>query len=129
MVCATMRKRDLEAEVARFMDVYNEAWGDNWGFVPITEEEVAFQAKNLKPILDENWAMIAERDGEVVGAALTLPDVNQVLAKDERAAVAVRLVALPAPQAQDRPGTGVRARRQATTTSTSGSPRRSTCGT
>ena len=76
-----MRKNDLEAEVARFMEVYNEAWGPNWGFVPITEEEVRFQAKNLKPILDENWAMIAEREGEVVGAALTLPDINQVLAK------------------------------------------------
>ena len=76
-----MRKRDLHAEVARFMEVYNAAWGPNWGFVPITEEEVRFQAKNLKPILDENWAMIAERDGEVVGAALTLPDINQVLAK------------------------------------------------
>jgi GNAT superfamily N-acetyltransferase len=76
-----MRKGDLEAEVARFMEVYNEAWGPNWGFVPITEEEVRFQAKNLKPILDENWAMIAEREGEVVGAALTLPDINQVLAK------------------------------------------------
>ena len=76
-----MRKRDLEAEIGRFMDVYNEAWGTNWGFVPITEEEVRFQAKNLKPILDQNWAMIAERDGEVVGAALTLPDINQVLAK------------------------------------------------
>jgi GNAT superfamily N-acetyltransferase len=76
-----MRKNDLEAEIARFMEVYNEAWGPNWGFVPITEEEVAFQAKNLKPILDENWTMIAEREGEVVGAALTLPDVNEVLAK------------------------------------------------
>ena len=76
-----MRKNDLEAEVTRFMEVYNEAWGPNWGFVPITEEEVAFQAKNLKPIRDENWAMIAEREGEVVGAALTLPDINQVLAK------------------------------------------------
>jgi GNAT superfamily N-acetyltransferase len=76
-----MRKRDLEAEVTRFMEVYNAAWGPNWGFVPITEEEVSFQAKNLKPILDENWAMIAERKGEVVGAALTLPDINQVLAK------------------------------------------------
>ena len=76
-----MRKRDLDAEVKRFMEVYNEAWDRNWGFVPITEDEVRFQAKNLKPILDENWAMIAERDGEVVGAALTLPDINQVLAK------------------------------------------------
>jgi GNAT superfamily N-acetyltransferase len=76
-----MRKREMEAEVAQFMDVYNEAWGTNWGFVPITPEEIAFQAKNLKPILDENWAMMAERDGEVVGAALTLPDINQVLKK------------------------------------------------
>jgi GNAT superfamily N-acetyltransferase len=81
VVVRKMRKRDLEAEVTRFMDVYNEAWGHNWGFVPITEAEVRFQAKNLKPILDENWAMIAERDGEVVGAALSLPDINQVLAR------------------------------------------------
>jgi GNAT superfamily N-acetyltransferase len=81
VVLRNMRRRDLEAEVRRFMDVYNEAWGDNWGFVPITEEEVKFQAKALKPVLDENWAMIAEKDGEVVGAALTLPDVEQALAK------------------------------------------------
>jgi GNAT superfamily N-acetyltransferase len=81
VVVRSMRRRDLEAEVARFMEVYNEAWGRNWGFVPITEAEVAFQAKNLKPVLDENWAMMAEKDGKVVGAALTLPDVDQALAK------------------------------------------------
>jgi GNAT superfamily N-acetyltransferase len=76
-----MRKREMAAEVRRFMDVYNEAWGDNWGFVPITDAEVEFQAKNLKQVLDEEWTFMAEKDGEVVGAALTLPDVNQVLAK------------------------------------------------
>jgi len=81
VVVRHMRKRDLEAEVGRFMEVYNAAWDRNWGFVPVTDEEARFQAKNLKPILDENWAMIAERDGGVVGAALTLPDINQVLAK------------------------------------------------
>ncbi len=81
VVLRNMRKRDMKAEVGRFMDVYNEAWGHNWGFVPITEDEVAFQAKNLKPVLDENWAMIAEKDGEVVGAALTLPDVEQALSR------------------------------------------------
>jgi GNAT superfamily N-acetyltransferase len=75
-----MRKREMEAEVKRFMEVYNEAWGDNWGFVPITDAEVRFQAKNLKQVLDEDWAFMAEKDGEVVGAALSLPDVNQVLA-------------------------------------------------
>jgi GNAT superfamily N-acetyltransferase len=75
-----MRRRDMAAEVRRFMDVYNEAWGDNWGFVPITDAEVEFQAKNLKQVLDEDWTFMAEKDGEVVGAALTLPDINQVMA-------------------------------------------------
>lgn len=77
-----MRKSDLANEMGRFHEVYNEAWGDNWGFVPITREEVEFHAKTLKMVIDEDWAMIAETaDGETVGAALTLPDFNQVLAK------------------------------------------------
>ena len=76
-----MRKRDFEAELGRFMEVYNAAWSRNWGFVPVTEAQVRFYAKTLKPVLDERWAMVAERDGELLGAALTLPDVNQALAK------------------------------------------------
>ena len=40
-----MRKRDMAAEMRRFTEVYNEAWGDNWGFVPITDAEVEFHAK------------------------------------------------------------------------------------
>ncbi len=81
IVIRNMRKREMAAEVGRFMDVYNEAWGDNWGFVPITDAEVEFQAKNLKQVLDERWAYMAEKDGKVIGAALTLPDINQVMAK------------------------------------------------
>jgi hypothetical protein len=81
VVIRNMRKSDMAGEVRRFMDVYNEAWGDNWGFVPITDAEVEFQAKNLKQVIDEEWAFIAEKDGEAVGAALTLPDINQVLAE------------------------------------------------
>jgi GNAT superfamily N-acetyltransferase len=76
-----MRKGDLEAEIGRFMEVYNSAWETNWGFVPVTEEEVHFQADNLKQILDERWTFIAERGDEVIGAALTLPDINQVMPK------------------------------------------------
>ena len=73
-------KRDLENEVKRFLDVYNAAWERNWGAVPLTDAEARFYAKSLKPVLDDNWAFIAEKDdGEVVGAALTLPDFNQVL--------------------------------------------------
>jgi GNAT superfamily N-acetyltransferase len=76
-----MNKRDLETEIGRFMEVYNSAWEKNWGFVPITDEEIAFQAKNLKQILDPRWAFMAERDGEILGAALSLPDINQVTKK------------------------------------------------
>ena len=74
-----MRKKDMEAEIGRFLEVYNAAWERNWGFVPLTEEEVRHYAKDLKPVLDENWAFIAEKDGEPVAAGLTLPDYNEVL--------------------------------------------------
>ncbi len=83
IVCRNFKKKDIEAEVGRFLEVYNAAWEKNWGFVPLSEDEVRHYAKTLKPVLDENWAMVAEKrdTGEVVGAALTLPDYNQVLAK------------------------------------------------
>jgi GNAT superfamily N-acetyltransferase len=76
-----VNKRELDDEFRELMKIYNEAWGSNWGFVPITDEERRFQTENLKPVLDENWTMVAEIDGEVVGGAITLPDINQVLVK------------------------------------------------
>ena len=77
----TMRKRNLTAEVRAFMEVYNAAWQRNWGFVPLTGREFDHYAKELAPILDEKWALVAERGEEVVAVALTLPDYNQVLVK------------------------------------------------
>jgi hypothetical protein len=74
-------KGNLAAEMARFTEVYSEAWAHNWGFVPPTDAEVEFHAKLLKQVIDEDWAFIAEKGDETVGAALSLPDVNQVLAK------------------------------------------------
>ena len=74
-------KGNLEREMRLFTPVYNDAWSDNWGFVPPTDAEIAFHAKALKQVIDEDWAYIAEKDGEAIGAALTLPDINQVLAK------------------------------------------------
>jgi GNAT superfamily N-acetyltransferase len=74
-----MRRKNLESEIASFLEVYNQAWAHNWAFVPLDETEARWYTKNLRPILDENWTWIAERDGEVLGAALTLPDVNRCL--------------------------------------------------
>lgn len=77
-----MRRRNMAAEIAGFMEIYNAAWEKNWGFVPLTASEIEHYAAELKPILDENWAMVAEtKEGETVGVALTLPDYNQVLKK------------------------------------------------
>ena len=73
--------RNLADEMRSFSEVYNEAWGRNWGFVPATDAEIEFHAKLLKQVLNPDWAYIAEKDGEPVGAALTLPDVNQAMAK------------------------------------------------
>jgi GNAT superfamily N-acetyltransferase len=74
-----MRKRDFKNEVRRFMQVYNRAWGDNWGFVPLTDAELKHLASELRPVLDPDWTWIAEKDGETVGAALTLLDYGLLL--------------------------------------------------
>jgi GNAT superfamily N-acetyltransferase len=74
-----MRRKDLDSEIAHFLEVYNQAWSHNWAFVPLDETEARWYSKNLRPVLDENWTWIAERDGEVMGAALTLPDINRCL--------------------------------------------------
>jgi GNAT superfamily N-acetyltransferase len=76
-----MRKRDFANEIRAFMEVYNSAWDRNWGFIPLTEAELESFARELKPIIQEKWGLIAEMDGEVVGAALSLDDYNRVLAE------------------------------------------------
>jgi GNAT superfamily N-acetyltransferase len=81
IVIRNYRKREMADEMRRFTRVYNDAWGKNWGFVPPTDAEIEHHAKLLNQVIDEEWAFMAEKDGEVIGAALTLPDVNQVTAK------------------------------------------------
>jgi GNAT superfamily N-acetyltransferase len=77
-----MRKRNFKQEVRAFMEIYHEAWSTNWGFVPLTEAEMDHLASELKPVLDEDFACVAETaGGEVAGVSLSLPDYNQVLAK------------------------------------------------
>ena len=68
-------------EAAIILDILNDAWSDNWGFVPITDSEVAYTAKKLKPLVRADLVHVAEYDGEPVAFMMTLPDVNEVLAK------------------------------------------------
>lgn len=74
-------KSRWEDEVAIVLAILNEAWSDNWGFVPFTPAEVAYAGKKLRPIIHEELNMIAEVDGRPVAFMLTFPDVNDALAK------------------------------------------------
>ena len=71
--------RRFEAEVATVQEIYNSAWERNWGFVPMTEAEFVHMAKQLRPVIDPDYALIAEVDGAPVAFAVGLPDYNQVL--------------------------------------------------
>ncbi len=71
--------KDFDNEVERIKKVYNSAWEKNWGFVPMTDAEFDHLAESLKMVIDPHLVLVAERDGEVVGFSLTLPDVNQAL--------------------------------------------------
>ncbi|MBP6031509.1 MAG: N-acetyltransferase [Sphingobium sp.] len=72
-------KRRFDKEAAIILAILNDAWGDNWGFVPITDAEVAFTGKKLKPIVFEDLIRIAELDGEPVAFMMTLPDLNEAM--------------------------------------------------
>ncbi|WP_298402065.1 N-acetyltransferase [Sphingobium sp.] len=73
-------KSHFDKEAAIILSILNDAWGNNWGFVPITDEEVAHTGKKLKPIVFEDLIMVAELDGEPVAFMMTLPDLNEAVA-------------------------------------------------
>ncbi len=77
----TIDMKDYKAEVERIRDLYNSAWEKNWGFVPWTREEFDWMAADLKLIANPKTVLMAEKDGELVGVCIPLPDINQVLMK------------------------------------------------
>jgi GNAT superfamily N-acetyltransferase len=76
-----MSRRHLRRELDEFAKVYNAAWSRNWGFVPYSKDDLDAYALDLQLVYDKDWFMIAENDNETVAMAITVPDINQVLAK------------------------------------------------
>jgi len=76
-----MRFDDWDAEVDRALEVYNDAWEHNWGFVPVGEKEFRHIAKDLKLVLDPSLPLIAEVDGKPVAFALIIKNINPALKK------------------------------------------------
>ena len=70
-------KSRFNEEAALIMSILNDAWSDNWGFVPLTDAEIAYAGKKMKPLVYEDLIRIAEIDGEPVAFMMTLPDLNE----------------------------------------------------
>jgi len=78
----TVRRIDFkryDAEIRAVTDIFNDAWRNNWGFVPLTEVETDYLAKSLKPLLDPRITSIVEQDGEPVGFLVALPNLNEAI--------------------------------------------------
>ncbi len=78
----TVRVADMkrfDEEVAVMEAIYNQAWERNWGFVPMTHEEFTFLAKQLKPVANPDFILIAEAEGEPIAFGIGLPDFNYAL--------------------------------------------------
>ncbi len=79
----TVREVDrsrFDEEAALILSILNDAWSGNWGFVPLTDDEIAYAGKKLKPIIFNELLRIAEVEGEPVAFMLTLPDLNEMQA-------------------------------------------------
>jgi GNAT superfamily N-acetyltransferase len=78
-----MRRWQLRKDMDAFAEVYNSAWSKNWDFVPYSKKDLDAFAQELQIVFDKHWFMIAEKidTGEVVAMAITIVDVNELLAK------------------------------------------------
>ena len=74
-----MSRRHLRKEMDRFAEIYNAAWARNWGFVPYSKADLDTLAVDMHLVFSREWFMVAEKEGETIAVAITLPDINQVL--------------------------------------------------
>ena len=72
-------KSRFDAEARIILNLLNDAWSSNWGYVRLTESEIAYAGKKLKPIIYEELVRVAEYDGEPVAFMITIPDMNELI--------------------------------------------------
>ncbi len=68
--------RNFEDEVALSMSIFNDAWADNWGFIPFSDTQIKHMASEMKPLIDPDLYLIGEIDGDPVAFITMIPDVN-----------------------------------------------------
>ncbi|MCW5749953.1 MAG: dATP pyrophosphohydrolase [Alphaproteobacteria bacterium] len=80
IVIRPMGKASYAREVREVLEIFNEAWSDNWCSVALTEEEMEHLGKSMRPIVDRRLVWFAEVDGRVAGMVVVLPNVNEAIA-------------------------------------------------
>ena len=68
---------NLHEDIALIVDIFNDAWSNNWGFIPFSDEEVKFLADTMKPVLQPESLAIAFIDGEPASFSLIIPNLNE----------------------------------------------------
>ncbi len=71
--------KNFDKEIATLVDIFGDAWSDNWGFVPMTDAQIAHMAKELRPIIEKHNVVFCEYEGEPVAFGLVLPNVNEAI--------------------------------------------------
>jgi ribosomal protein S18 acetylase RimI-like enzyme len=77
----TIDYKVFDEEIRRFREIYNHTYRNNWGFVPLNEDEFRFQAKELKKIAKPGSVILAEKEKNTVAFVCAVPDFNQILIK------------------------------------------------
>lgn len=80
IVMRPMGKNPYKDEVRLALDIFNDAWSDNWSAIPLTPEEIDYLGKSMWPILDKKLVWIAEVDGEAAGFVVVLPNLHEAIA-------------------------------------------------
>ena len=75
-----LNRRDLHGDLQTMREVFNDAWHENWGFVPFTRSEFKQIGRELTLLLPDDYIQIAELDGEPVAFGVMLPDINEAIA-------------------------------------------------
>jgi hypothetical protein len=74
-----MELKDIAKEIRNVTDIFNDAWSQNWGFVPLTEQETDYMAKSMKSLLDPRLTALVERNGEPIAFLIGLPNLNEAI--------------------------------------------------
>ncbi len=71
--------RRYREEIATICRIFNDAWAENWGFIPFGEDEAHYMAHSIRPLVDANCFAIGEVEGEPAAMCVTLPNLNEAI--------------------------------------------------